>query len=155
MNVLPPFAFALAALWAWWRHERCVAAGAEPFRSAAALVATLGLLLMILSKKSFPFYALMFWPFLLHVLATRRRLDGVALAAWAWLGLTTTTQVHVLWLDEILTSGHLLQGPEGWVTYLIQLVTLASYGLLLVRVLPEGDTLDADAAANQSASRSV
>ena len=136
MNLAPPLCYLLAAAWVGWRHHRALAAETDRFTAASALLSSLGLLLMLLSKKSQPIYLLMVLPFLLHVLAVRGRLDRWTLAAWAWLGLTTTIHVHAAFIDEILASRQLLQGPRGWATLLGELATVASYLLLLARSLP-------------------
>jgi hypothetical protein len=73
----------------------------------------------------------------LHVLAARRRLDAAALLAWAWLGLTTTVHVHAAWMEEILASRQLLQDPSGWLALSLEVLTVVSYILLLVRILPD------------------
>ena len=140
-KILPPLAFlaAFAALFvAFWR-QREVPPEAR-FDTAAALIAATNLLFMLLSRKSYTFYAAMFLLLAVHALARDDRSLLRHLPALVWLGASTTLEVDLAdrWKaapgDPVLTG--LLAGVDLLVALAYVDLLAGSMRAALARPIP-------------------
>ena len=131
MAMVLPGAVILYLVWFHLRVRRRLLG----FQDACGLYGAIGLVFMILSKKTFVMYEPMFLPFLLHALAVRNRLDVYAVAAIAFLGLSATTQLPVLWLADIVAAGP-GDGAAWWGLLAFQGAKVGAHGVLLASVWP-------------------